>query len=106
MSNPSTNETSKLQDLIWKFGGWAAIALISVIGVMYQGDRAHTQTAIASLEKSIAANQRSINRLQEGKVSREEFKTVQEQWIRETAGLRQDIRELTNALRVDVKGTK
>ncbi|AXF53003.1 MAG: hypothetical protein [Caudoviricetes sp.] len=102
MSNPAPNDTGKLQELIEKFGGWAAIALISVIGFMYQGDRANTQSSIAALEKNIADNRRAINRLQEGKVSREEFKTVQEQWIRETAGLRQDIRELTNALRVDI----
>jgi len=102
MSNPPE---SKLQELIAKFGGWAGLALISVVAFMYQGDRANTQSAITGLEKNIAANVRAINRLQEGKVSREEFKSVQEQWIRETMGLRQDIRELTGALRIDVKGT-
>lgn len=104
MSNP--NEVSKLQELIEKFGGWAVVALISVLGFMYQGDRANTQNAIEGLEKSIATNQRAIGRLQEGKVSREEFRTVQEQWIRETQGLRQDIRELTNAMRVDLNAPR
>lgn len=104
MSNPQ-NEGSKLQDLIEKFGGWAGIALVSLAAFMYQGDKANTMAAISGLEKNIATNQRAISRLQEGKVSREEFKSVQEQWIRETQGLRQDIRELTGALRVDVKGT-
>lgn len=99
----STRSDNKLQELIEKFGGWAAIALISVIGFMYQGDRANTQSTITGLEKGIATNQRAIARLQEGKVSREEFKSVQEQWIRETQGLRQDIRDLAGALRVDVK---
>lgn len=102
MSNP-TNEGNKLQDLIEKFGGWAGLALVSLAAFMYQGDKTNTMNAIAGLEKNIESNQRAISRLQEGKVSREEFKSVQEQWIRETQGLRQDIRELTGALRVDVK---
>lgn len=103
MTNP-VNEGSKLNELIEKFGGWAGLALVSLAAFTYQGDKASTMQAIAGLEKNIETNQRAINRLQEGKVSREEFKSVQEQWIRETQGLRQDIRELTGALRVDVKG--
>lgn len=102
MSNP--NEGSKLQELIEKFGGWACIALLTLVGVIYTNDRQNTANELAALEKSIAATQRAIGRLQEGKVSREEFRSVQEQWIRETQGMRQDIRELTGALRVDVKG--
>lgn len=105
MSNPTTgSDGGKLNELIEKFGGWAAISLIAVIGYMYQGDRANTQAAIAGVEKNIDSTQKAISRLQEGKVSREEFKNVQEQWIRETQGLRQDIRDLASALRVDVKG--
>lgn len=103
MSSPSTG-SDKLQGLIEKFGGWAVLALVALVGYMYQVDRVNTQNAIASTEKSIAANTRAISRLQEGKVSREEFKNVQEQWIRETQGLRQDIRDLASVLRVDVKG--
>lgn len=103
MSNPPE---SKLQELIAKFGGWAGIALVSLSAFMYQGDKANTQSAMTGLEKSIASTQREISRLQEGKVSREEFKSVQEQWIRETQGLRQDIRELTGALRVDLNAPK
>lgn len=106
MSNPSTGSEGKLEVLIQKFGGWAAITLIGIIGYTYQGDRNNTQQAIAAAEKSIAANSRAINRLQEGKVSREEFKNTQEAWIRETQGLRQDVRELSNVLRVDVKGAQ
>lgn len=101
MSNPSE---SKLQELIQKFGGWAGVSLVVLTCFMYQTDRQNTQNAIAGLEKNISANQRAISRLQEGKVSREEFKNVQEQWIRETQGLRQDIRDLASVLRVDVKG--
>lgn len=110
MSNQA-NDGSKLQELIWKFGGWAVLALISVVGVMYTNDRQNTANELATLEKSITATQRAISRLQEGKVSREEFRSVQEQWIRETQGMRQetqgmrqDIRELTSALRIDIKG--
>lgn len=107
MSNPTTgSEGGKVNELIEKFGGWAVVALVGVIGYMYQGDRANTQAAIAGVEKNIDATQKAISRLQEGKVSREEFKTVQEQWIRETQGLRQDIRELTGALRVDLNAPK
>lgn len=101
----TSQKSDKLQTLIEKWGGWAAVALITLLGYMYQGDRANTQNAIQSAEKGIAANARAINRLQEGKVSREEFKNVQEQWIRETQGLRQDIRDLASVLRVDVKGS-
>jgi uncharacterized protein YukE len=101
-----TKETSKVQELIEKFGGWAAIALISLLGFMYQSDRANTQAEIRGLEKQIASQSGSIRRLQEGKVSREEFKTVQEQWIRETQGMRQDLRELTSALRIDLNKTQ
>jgi hypothetical protein len=103
MSN--NNDGGKLQELIEKFGGWAALALITLVGAMYQQDRANTQAELSNVNKSIAANQRAISRLQEGKVSREEFKSVQEQWIRETAGMRSDIRDLVNALRIDVKGS-
>jgi uncharacterized protein YukE len=82
------------------------LALISLAAFTYQGDKTNINTSIANAEKGIAANQRAISRLQEGKVSREEFKNVQEQWIRETQGLRQDLRDLASVLRVDVKGTK
>jgi uncharacterized protein YukE len=102
---PVPANDNKLQELIQKFGGFAGIALISLTAFMYQADRASTKNEIAGLEKNIAANQRAIGRLQEGKVSREEFKNVQEQWIRETQGLRQDLRDLANALRIDVKGS-
>lgn len=104
MSNQQSE--GKLQELIQKFGGWAGIALVTLTAFMYQGDRTNTLNAIAGVEKTIAAQQRQISRLQEGKVSREEFKSVQEQWIRETQGLRTDIRSLTDALRIDVKGTQ
>lgn len=100
----SNQPESKLQELIQKFGGWAGLSLVALTAFMYQGDRANTMNAIAGVEKSIAAQQRQISRLQEGKVSREEFKNVQEQWIRETQGLRTDIRDLARALQIDVKG--
>lgn len=99
-------EGNKIQDLIEKFGGWTALVLIGLVCYMYQGDRAATASAIAGLEKGIDTNQRAIGRLQEGKLSREEFRSAQEQWIRETVGMRQDLRDLFIALRVDVTGTK
>lgn len=91
MTEPT--ESNKLQQLIEKFGGWAAIALVSLAAFTYQGDKAVTQQQIAAIEKNVASTNRSIARLQEGKVSKEELKNVQESWIRETAGLRQDIRD-------------
>lgn len=107
MSTPTPRaEGNKIHELIEKFGGWTALVLVALICYMYQGDRAATANSIAGLEKNIEANQTAISRLQEGKVSREEFRSVQEQWIRETQGIRQDIRDLTIALRIDVTGTK
>jgi hypothetical protein len=83
----------KLQQLIEKFGGWAAIALVTLACFTYQGDRANTQSQIIAIETNLKTTNRAISRLQEGKVSKEELKNVQESWIRETAGLRQDIRD-------------
>lgn len=103
MSNPSE---SKLQELIQKLGGYAGIALITLACFMYQSDKTTMAATISGLEKSIASNQRAISRLQEGKVSREELKNVQEQWVREMQGMRQDLRDLAGVLRVDVKGGK
>lgn len=106
MSTTSNSEGSnKIHEMVEKFGGWTAAILLALVCYMYQGDRANTAQAIAGLEKNIEANQLSIGRLQEGKMSREEFKSVQDQWIRETVGIRQDIRDLTIALRIDVTGT-
>lgn len=98
------NEGGKLQELIEKFGGWAAAALVTLAAVMYQGDKSSTDQRInstvvateqrlSSLDKEININRRAIARLQEGKVSKEELKNVQESWIRETQGLREDIRD-------------
>jgi len=106
MSTTQNSEGNKLHELVEKFGGWTAAILLALLCYMYQGDRANTAQAIAGLEKNIEANQTAIGRLQEGKLSREEFKSTQEQWIRETVGIRQDIRDLTIALRVDVTGIK
>lgn len=105
MTTP-TSEGNKLRELVEKFSGWTAVALLGLVCYVYQGDRMSTQTSLSSLEKNIESNQRAIARLQEGKVSREEFRNVQEQWIRETQGLRTDIRELTNAMRIDLNGSK
>lgn len=89
----SEKQDGKLQTLIEKFGGWAAIALVTLASFMYQSDKTATQLQIATLEKSVAASNRAIERVRVGYVSKEEFKNVQESWIRETAGLRQDIRD-------------
>lgn len=93
-----SQEEGKLQQLIAKFGGWAGIALVTLACWTYQGDRSNVQQQIIQIEKSISSNSRSINRLQEGKLSKEEFKTAQENWIRETAGMREDIRDLTKII--------
>lgn len=103
MSNGVVNETSKLQQLIEKFGGWAGLALVTLAAFTYQSDKAAMQATIVRLEKSIESNVLATSRLQEGKLSREEFKDAQEVWIRETQGLRQDVRDLAQVLRVDLK---
>lgn len=96
----TTNQAGegKLQAMIEKFGGWAAVALISLVGFMYQGDRANTEASISSLEKVVASQGRSIEKVRESKLSKEEFKSAQDVWIREAQGMREDIRDLTKML--------
>lgn len=91
-------EESKLQALITKFGGWAGIALVSLACWTYQGDRSKTNDDIRRLEEAQAVYAQQVNRLEDTKLSKAEFKMSQDVWIRETTGMREDVRELTKAM--------
>lgn len=91
-------EDSKVQQLIAKLGGWAGIALVSLAAFTYQGDKAATQQTISTLERSIAQNASDISQVRDTKLSKEEFKQAQDTWIRETAGMREDVRDLTKII--------
>ena len=91
----------KLQKLVEKFGGYACLLLLSLVIWTYQQDRESTEKSLAINAASIKAAERAISRVQDTKVSREEFKGVQEQWLRETQGIRMDIKDNFNILRVD-----
>lgn len=93
-----TQEESKLQQLIAKFGGWAGVALVTLACWTYNGDRAKTDADIRRIEDGMVTYSQQINRLEDTKLSKEEFKTAQDVWIRETSGMREDIRDLTKLL--------
>lgn len=99
---PEKESNGKLQELIEKWGGWAALALISLVIFMYQSDRASTQATMNQLEKGIATNSRAINRLNEGKASREELKSAIESVSKDNAAFRQDFKDGMSTLRNDL----
>lgn len=101
MTTPAPAPENKLNKMIERFGGWAGLLLLSLCIWTYQQDRAITQQAIAANSSGIKATERAISRIQDTKVSREEFKGVQEQWLRETQGMRSDIKDGMNILRND-----
>lgn len=89
-----TNE-GKLQTLLEKFGGWAALALLSCILFIYQNDKADIQARTAS-------NERAIGRLQDGKASKAELKELKEVFLREQQTTRQDFKDSINTLKNDI----
>lgn len=97
-----TDQTSKLNILIEKFGGWAAVTLIILVSFMYQQDRASTSSEIAAVNARVVSAERSIGRLQEGKASRAELKELQETFLREIVGTRQDMKEGFSIIRSDI----
>jgi len=96
------SETSKINLLIEKFGGWAAVTLIVLVSFMYQQDRASMKAELASTNARIVSAERSIGRLQEGKASRAELKELQESFLREIVGTRQDMKEGFQIIRSDI----
>lgn len=101
MSANSSND-GKLQQLIEKGGGWAAMALVSLLTVMYTNDKAALQMQLVDLNKQVVMQSKQINRLQEGKASRAELKEMGEAFTREVQNTRQDIKDQFSTLRQDI----
>lgn len=101
MTNPAPNE-GKLHALIEKFGGWAALMLLSLIIYQYQTDKAYMQESIAAANARIGASERAIGRVQDTKASREEVKALNEQWLRDMQGLKSDFKDGISLLRNDL----
>lgn len=97
-----TNDGGKLQQLLDRFGGWTALGLLSLALWTYQQDKVNAERKFTNIDNRFVSTEVAISRLNDGKVSREELKSVQEQWIRETQGLRQDIKESLNTIRSDL----
>lgn len=94
--------TSKINTLVEKFGGWAFLTLIILVSFVYQQDRAATSAEISAVNARVVAAERSIGRLQEGKASRAELKELQETFLREIVGTRQDMKEGFQIIRSDI----
>jgi hypothetical protein len=95
-------QDNKLQALIEKFGGWTAVALLSLVVYSYQSGQAENQAKFDQINARFTVSEKAINRLSEGKASRAELKELQESFLRETAGLRQDMREGFAVIRSDI----
>lgn len=102
MTTPAPPSEGKLQALIEKWGGWCAMMLLALIIYQYQTDKAYMQESIAAANARIGSTERAIGRVQDSKANREEVKALQEQWLRETQALRQDIKDGMSVLRSDL----
>lgn len=96
------NGEGKLQNMIEKFGKWAAAALISLVIFMYQSDRTQLISDNKALAARTAANERAIGRLQEGKASREELKSAIESVSKDNATFRSDFKETLYGMKNDL----
>lgn len=94
--------SNKINSYVEKFGGWVGLALLTLVVFMYQQDRATTSASIAAVDARVATAERSIGRLQEGKASRAELKELQETFLREIVGTRQDMKEGFSIIRSDI----
>ncbi len=94
--------TSRINSYIEKFGGWVGLMLLTLVIFMYQQDRAATAADIQATNARVTASERSIGRLQEGKASRAELKELQETFLREIVGTRQDMRDGFAIIRSDI----
>ena len=97
-----TEQVNKLSLLIEKFGVWALGALVLLTVFVYQQDKAQTAADLAATKASIVSLERSIGRLQEGKASRAELKELQESFLREIVGTRQDMKDGFAIIRSDL----
>jgi len=98
--NPQVN--GKLNQLIEKFGGWAAVTMIAMAAWFYNTGQAENLIRYDSVVAITTEHTRAISRLQDSKASRAELKELQESFLRETQGLRQDFKEGFSILRADI----
>lgn len=98
--NPQVN--GKLNQLIEKFGGWAAVTMIAMAAWFYNTGQAENLRRYDSVVAITTEHTRAISRLQDSKASRAELKELQESFLRETQGLRQDFKEGFSILRADI----
>lgn len=100
--NDSQQENGKLTQLIEKFGGWAAVAMITMAAWFYNTQQVENLRRYDAITAITTEHTRAISRLQDSKASRAELKELQESFLRETQGLRQDFKEGFSILRADI----
>ena len=96
------SESSKLDQMIGKFGGWAAIAIVSMLVWFYNTGQQENMRRYDTVQATVQDHTRAIGKLQDSKASRAELKELQESFLRETQGLRQDFKEGFSILRSDI----
>lgn len=102
MTQATPVESSKLDQLIHKFGGWAAIAIVSMLVWFYNTGQQENMRRYDTQQVTLQEHTRAIGKLQDSKASRAELKELQETFLRETQGLRQDFKEGFSILRSDI----
>ena len=102
MTQDNPHGNGKLNQLIEKFGGWAAITMIGMAAWFYNTGQAENLRRYDSVVAITTEHTRAISRLQDSKASRAELKELQESFLRETQGLRQDFKEGFSILRADI----
>lgn len=102
MSTQPTSENGKLQELINKWGSKSAWLLVVLCTWIYQQDRGQMIADNKALSARMAAGERAIGRLQEGKASREELKSALESIQRDNIRSRDDLKDSMNTLRNDL----
>lgn len=98
----TNNDHAKLSILIEKFGGWAIVAIISMLVWFYNTGQQENIRRYEQVTVKVQENTRAIGKLQDSKASRAELKELQESFLRETQGLRQDFKEGFSILRSDI----
>lgn len=99
-----TQETDKgkLQDLYEKWGAKSAGLLLVLCAFIYQQDRGSLISDNKALGARVAASERAIGRLQEGKASREELKAAMDSIKADNQRGRDDFKDIINTMRNDL----
>jgi hypothetical protein len=98
----STNQNGKLQELMEKWGAKSAMLLLMLCAFIYQQDRANLIADNKANSARIAASERAIGRLQEGKASREELRDAIGQIARDNQRGYDNMKEIIGTLRSDL----